>query len=228
MLSEYPHKVRHRLCVIYRSDQSSSGDRLAACIRGQGLPSLEIYALDNSGIQKSSKLSTRSTRHPSFDSSFSTSSSSAQARISLEAFDTQQAEVSFCKWSPCGTYIAVARNDDRVDLFDSRFIKYGPVSRMVHGKPIKRTPWKALWGITGLEWVEGAGHGQQALVSGGTDGKYYGCQKTRLNLRPQAVYDCGIYVMLTLFAISSPKWRRTSGVFQWAISANERPRWSCE
>ena len=228
MLSEYPHRVRHIYGVIYRSDQSSSGDRLAACIRGQGLPSLEIYALGSSGIQRSSKLSTRSTRHPSFDSSVSTSSSSAQARISLEAFDTQQAEVSFCKWSPCGTYIAVGRNDDRVDLFDSRFIKYGPVSRMIHGKPIKRTPWKALWGITGLEWVEGAGQAQQALVSGGTDGKYYDSQKTRLILRLQVVCGYGIYVMLILFAISSPKWRRTSGVSQWAISANEKPRWSCE
>ena len=46
---------------------------------------------------------------------------------------------------------------------------------MVHGEPIKRTPWKALCGITGLEWVEGAGLAQQALVSGGTDGKFYDC-----------------------------------------------------
>lgn len=121
-------------------------------------------------------------------------------------------------------YIAVGRNDDRVDLFDSRFIKYGPVSRMFHGEPIKRTPWKALWGITGLEWVEGAGNGQQALVSGGTDGKYYSCQKTRLNSRPQVVYVYGIYVMLIPFAISSPKWRRTLGVSQWATLANEKSR----
>ena len=213
---------------LLRIDQSSLGDRLAACIRGQGLPSLEIYSLDNSGIQNSSKVSTRSTRHPSFDSSVSSSSSSAQARISLEAFDTQQAEVSFCKWSPCGMYVAVGRNDDRIDLFDSRFIKYGPVSRMVHGEPIKRTPWKALWGITGLEWVEGAGHGQQALVSGGTDGRYYGSQKTCLILRLQVVYDYGTYVMPILFAISSPKWRRMLGVSHWVTSANEKPRWSCE
>ena len=163
-----------------------------------------------------------------FDSSVSSSSSSAQARISLEAFDTQQAEVSFCKWSPCGTYVAVGRNDDRVDLFDSRFIKYGPVSRMVHGEPIKRTPWKVLWGITGLEWVEGAGNGQQALVSGGTDGRCYGSQKTCLILRLQVLYDYGTYVMPILFAISSPKWRRMLGVSRWVISANEKPRWSCE
>ena len=99
---------------------------------------------------------------------------------------------------------------------------------MVHGEPIKRTPWKALWGITGLEWVEGAGYGQQALVSGGTDGKYYGRQKTRLILRLQVVYDYGIYAMPILFAISLPKWRRTLAVSHWVISVNEKPRWSCE
>lgn len=180
MLWEYLRKVCLDGRVGYPVfDQSSSGDRLAGCIRGQGLPTLEIYALDNSGIQNSSKISTRSTRHLSSDPS---SSSRAQARIKLEAFDTPKAEVSFCKWSPCGMYIAVGRNDDRVDMFDSRFIKYGPVSRMFHGEPIKRTPWKSLWGITGLEWVEGAGFTQRALVSGGTDGKleYYGCQETDL------------------------------------------------
>jgi WD40 repeat protein len=211
-----------------RIEQWSPGDRLAACIRGQGLPFLDIYALDNSGIQKTSRVSTRSSRHPSFDSSVSSSSSSAQARISLEAFDTPQAEVSSCKWSPCGTYIAVGRNDDRVDLFDSRFIKYGPVSRMYHGEPIKRTPWKALWGITGLEWVEGAGYSQQALVSGGNDGKYLRLPENAYRLRLQVVYDYGIYAMLPLFATPSPKWRRMSEVSRWAISANEKPRWSCE
>lgn len=100
---------------------------------------------------------------------------------------------------------------------------------MVHGEPIKRTPWKALCGITGLEWVEGAGLAQQALVSGGTDGKFYDCQKTHLLiLRLQGVYDYGIYVMLILFATPLPKWRRTSGVSQWVISENEKSRWSCE
>jgi len=225
MLWEYLRKVCLRECVSYSvSIKSSSGDRLAACIRGQGLPSLEIYALDNSGIQNSSKVSTRSSRHPSFDSS----ASRAEPRISLEAFDTPKAEVSSCKWSLCGTYIAVGRNDDRVDLFDSRFIKHGPVSRMFHGEPIKRTPWKSLWGITGLEWVEGAGNAQQALVSGGTDGQYYELPINTSDVRLQVVYDYGIYVMLTLFATSLPKWRRTSGVSQWAISANDKPHWSCE
>ena len=148
--------------------------------------------------------------------------------ISLEAFDTQQVEVSFFKCSPCGTYVAVGWNDDHVNLFDSRFIKYGPVSWMVHREPIKRAPWKGLQGITGLEWVEGAGHGQQALVSSGTDGRYNGSQKTCLILRLQVVYDYGTYVMPILFAISLPKWRRMLGVSHWVISANKKPHWLCE
>ena len=57
------------------------------------------------------------------------------------------------KMVPCGTYIPIGRNDDRVDMFDSRFIKYGPVSRVFHGKPTARTPWKSLWCITRLDAI---------------------------------------------------------------------------
>jgi WD40 repeat protein len=184
-----PQGTSWRKYQLSIADQSSSGDRLAACVRGQGPPTLEIYALGNSGIQNPSKISTRSTRYSFVDSSGS-SSSLAQAWIHLEPSDTRQVEVSFCKWSPCGTYIAVGRNDDRIDMFDSRFIKYGPVSRMFHGEPIKRTAWKTLWGITGLEWVEGAGYAQQALVSGGTDGEYYGCTFLAENTSDLEVTGC--------------------------------------
>ncbi|KAG8760847.1 hypothetical protein FRC14_001406 [Serendipita sp. 396] len=93
-------------------------------------------------------------------------------------------------WSPCGTYIAVARDDDFIDIFDSRFLASEPLMRLKHETPkVARTRRPAMdlrgnvsrccrvlckypeHGITGMQWIEGSGYyGGLGLISGGGDG----------------------------------------------------------
>ncbi|KAG8832724.1 hypothetical protein FRC17_000820 [Serendipita sp. 399] len=93
-------------------------------------------------------------------------------------------------WSPCGTYIAVSRDDDFIDVFDSRLLVPQPLMRLKHETPnVQRMKRPAVdlqgnasrccrvsckfpeHGVTGMRWVEGTGYyGGLGLVSGGSDG----------------------------------------------------------
>lgn len=69
------------------------------------------------------------------------------------------------KFSPCGMYIAVGRNDDKIFVYDSRFLQTNRiVMKMAHESPgtLSRD------GIQGLRWVTGI-DGRHGLISGGSD-----------------------------------------------------------
>lgn len=117
-------------------------------------------------------------------------------RVTLPPFRTsdcfnESGIVVSASWSPCGTYIAAARDDDWIDIFDHRFLRPSPVMRLSHATPPKQTLRKALsrngdesqccqvvekhpkHGVTGLAWTRGTGYfGGLNLLTGGSDGKY--------------------------------------------------------
>lgn len=115
--------------------------------------------------------------------------------VDLPAFNasdcmTEAGLVVSAAWSPCGTYIAAARDDDYIDLYDHRFLRSTPVTRMRHKTlwyELKQRPARNLEGrdsgccflpekhprngVTALQWVQGAGYfGGLGLITGGSDG----------------------------------------------------------
>ncbi|PVG04624.1 hypothetical protein CPB86DRAFT_809679 [Serendipita vermifera] len=94
-------------------------------------------------------------------------------------------------WSPCGTYISAARDDDTVDLYDHRFLQPKPLMRLEHTTPPMHHPKlrKAFdltgresqccvvvkkhpdHGVTGMQWIQRGGYfAGMSLVTAGSDG----------------------------------------------------------
>ncbi|CAG8604393.1 4845_t:CDS:2 [Acaulospora colombiana] len=93
-------------------------------------------------------------------------------------------------WSPCGTYISAARDDDIVDLYDRRFLQPKPLMRLEHITPPVHLPKlrKAFdltgresqccvvvkkhpdHGVTGMQWIQRGGcFAGMSLVTAGSD-----------------------------------------------------------
>jgi hypothetical protein len=99
-------------------------------------------------------------------------------------------------WSPCGVYIACGTDDDRVYVYDHRFIGTKPLLTFTHSptsmgsKPgnigVRRATTfdnqdstccfvqekRPEYGVTALSWLESRFDGR-GLVSGGSDGKRF-------------------------------------------------------
>ncbi|KAI0271437.1 WD40-repeat-containing domain protein [Gloeopeniophorella convolvens] len=81
-------------------------------------------------------------------------------------------EVKSMAFSPDGVLLVVARSDDEVHVYDSRFMQRGrePISRFLHWDEDSCTPGGYRWGVVDAVWVDGwCGRGL-GIVSGGTDG----------------------------------------------------------
>jgi hypothetical protein len=91
----------------------------------------------------------------------------------------QSGEVCHAVFSPDDILLAVARNDDCIDIFDIRFVKNAqPVVRLAH----QRTLSEDQYGIVDVYW--GLPHHKFAtnwrtLVTGGSDGKDYRFQPVK-------------------------------------------------
>lgn len=100
-------------------------------------------------------------------------------QVQLATFDptsfpqstSQEGEVTTASFSPDGLLLAVARSDDELQIFDSRFMGHSaePMARYLH--------WEddccvgAKWGIVDAVWVDrwcGRGFG---VITGGSDGE---------------------------------------------------------
>ncbi|KAI0322675.1 WD40-repeat-containing domain protein [Amylostereum chailletii] len=110
----------------------------------------------------------------------------ASSKVALENFafecDTSlhfASEVTSSSFSPDGRLLAIARNDDRLHVYDTRYLGKGPLLQFYHWGELREdavTGWdnenaKILhYGITCARWVEGwYGHGL-GIISGGGDG----------------------------------------------------------
>ncbi|KAI0068270.1 WD40 repeat-like protein [Artomyces pyxidatus] len=78
-------------------------------------------------------------------------------------------EVTTASFSPDGVLLAVARNDDELHVYDSRFLGRGPMGVYPHSGD-DRCMGSDRYGVTEATWVEGWGGYGLGIVSGGADG----------------------------------------------------------
>jgi len=92
--------------------------------------------------------------------------------VDLEAFSEggEEGEVNCTAFSPDGIYLAVARNDNVVHVYDSRNLERGVLHTFQHNYPNREVAGFKGFGIVEAQWVtsfDGRGLG---LISGGNDG----------------------------------------------------------
>lgn len=96
------------------------------------------------------------------------------ATISLNGFVTD-GEVNCATFSPDGIYLAAARNDNVIHVYDSRNVEDGPLYKYKHQDPNHGTPGIESYGIVEAQWVTSFNERGLGLVSGGNDGKPFPC-----------------------------------------------------
>ena len=84
-----------------------------------------------------------------------------------------QPRVNSLAYSPDGIYLAVARSDNRTEVFDARFLKNGPVHDLRHADPPAGTGSDGLYGVYKAEWLPDL-HDRVQLLTSGADGAYDG------------------------------------------------------
>ena len=129
---------------------NSPGQRLALFTRGQESNTLRIY-----------DISRKNGRQPI-------------STIDLETFakegEDDDGEVNCTAFSPDGIYLAVARNDNVVHVYDSRNLERGVLHCFQHNYPNREVAGFKGYGVVEAQWVtsfDGRGLG---LISGGNDG----------------------------------------------------------
>ncbi|KAK2463584.1 hypothetical protein APHAL10511_004335 [Amanita phalloides] len=95
---------------------------------------------------------------------------SAVETVRMEPFRQRiNGEVNSISISPDGIYVAIARGDNRVHVYDSRFFKRGTLFEYEHQGPSLVNPGHHSFGAVGVQWAE-TEHSRLSLVSGGSDG----------------------------------------------------------
>ena len=95
---------------------------------------------------------------------------SAVETFHMEAFSENiNGEVNSILISPDGIYVAIARNDNRIHVYDSRNFKNGKLFEYKHNGASPGTH-EPFCGIPCARWAETA-YGRLTLISGGMDGK---------------------------------------------------------
>ena len=96
---------------------------------------------------------------------------------------SQEGEVTAVNFSPDGLLLAIARSDDEVHVYDSRFMgqDIGPMRRFLHwGDDYCMAGDK--WGVVDAVWVNGwCGRGL-GIVTGGSDGEFSSLTSLRIHL----------------------------------------------
>ena len=105
-----------------------------------------------------------------------------------------QPRVNTLTYSPDGIYLAVARSDNKTEVYDSRFLTRGPVYDLKHSDPPAGFDGDGLYGVYKAEWLQDPSDRLQ-LVTSGADGSFSLAEVrvTCLTLdTSQAVYCCGM------------------------------------
>jgi len=82
---------------------------------------------------------------------------------------SEQLEVTSMSFSPDGMYLAMARTDNTVHMYDSRMLSKGALSMYSH-EFLPYSGSSNTFGVTGIEWIT-TRTGQFRLLSGGEDGE---------------------------------------------------------
>ena len=94
-------------------------------------------------------------------------SSIAVHKIELDSFHQG---VTTTRFSPDGVYIALARDDNTTDVYDTRFLSRGKLHAFTHEPGNVLAYSKDVYGVVEAQWVEGHPSGL-GLVTGGCDGE---------------------------------------------------------
>lgn len=95
----------------------------------------------------------------------------------LEQFSRDDGEVSRATFSPDGIFLALARNDNDVHVYDSRNLGRGVLYRFSHHNVNSHHNTKHMaygsdaYGVVEANWVTGFDGKALGLISGGDDGK---------------------------------------------------------
>ena len=99
----------------------------------------------------------------------------AYTQIDLETFPSRyegfEGEVNGATFSPDGIYLALARNDNLLHVYDSRMLTRGPLFDYEHFGESKAPSEMSTFGIVKAQWVQSEQTRRIALVTGGEDGK---------------------------------------------------------
>lgn len=96
--------------------------------------------------------------------------------MELEPFpirDDFEGEVNNASFSPDGTYLALARNDNRTHVYDRRMWGRGVIFDYDHGGKSKAASQKDVYGVVKAQWVQSQATRRMALVTGGEDGTIF-------------------------------------------------------
>jgi len=100
--------------------------------------------------------------------------------IELETFakegeDDDGGEVNCTAFSPDGIYLAVARNDNVVHVYDSRNLERGVLHYFKHNYPNREVAGFKGFGVVEAQWVSSFDGRGLGLISGGNDGRMTQC-----------------------------------------------------
>jgi WD40 repeat protein len=139
----------------------------------------------------------------------------------LEPFSTSSlGSVNHARFSPDAIYLAVARSDDVVHVYDCRMIGRGVLHAFEHTNAPRRIPSTDSYGVVDLQWRESRAR-RMGLVTGGADGELSTFLKrmTRSFELPslQGKYGSGIlarHLMTPRMVLSLPKLRQKLATFR--------------
>lgn len=98
----------------------------------------------------------------------------AHTAINLETFPVRyedfEGEVNCTTFSPDGVYLAVARNDNFLHVYDSRMLTRGPLFEYEHFGESKAPSQTSTFGVVKTQWVHSEHTRRIALVTAGEDG----------------------------------------------------------
>lgn len=125
--------------------------------------------------------------------------SNAYAKEELEPFQVRASSVEAqsgpSEWincaifSPDGRLFTVARNDNRVHVYDVRAVSKGPLCKFEHHESDVGNGGCA--GVVDAQWVEGRDRRRLGIISGGSDGPSHNFLHPCTLIFEQAVFDCG-------------------------------------
>ncbi|KAF8906207.1 WD40-repeat-containing domain protein [Gymnopilus junonius] len=144
---------------LYELDATEAGDTLAVDPTG-GILALSTRASVNRHILR---LYDVNRQNPT-----------AHTTIDLETFPSRyegfEGEVNCTTFSPDGVYLAVARNDNFLHVYDSRMLTRGPLFEYEHFGESKAPSQTSTFGVVKAQWVQSEHTRRVALVTAGEDG----------------------------------------------------------
>jgi len=98
-------------------------------------------------------------------------SSKAIKKVVLVPSRTERLEINTAAFSPDGLFLALARNDNRTHVYDSRRLDK-ILYDFEHLGESRTSPGCRSFGVTHVEWTQSS-RNRLGLVTGGNDGMHY-------------------------------------------------------